>query len=419
MNNTCRGENQKVLRKGATVMAAAGVAALLLAACSSSPAPASKSSSTGPVILGLASPLTGGDPTEGKTEVAAVNDAAKYVNSHGGIDGRPLKVVVRDTGLTPTGAVTSLDSLASAGAAAVLGEFTSTDTAAACTAAMQQHEVVLGPASAAQGLTHGKTYCFRDEYQVSQSTGAMFAIAKSEGWKSIAVATDTTDFGIAENKSWVSLASHYGFHIAANVTWTAPASSLTSQVLTIAHSGANAIFVGAALGPDATLLAKTLVQEGVNLPLFGPGGINDPGVPQAAASSYDHLPLVANLTSYDSQVPQQTALFAKVQQQTGIPQGGGDMPRYWEGVLILAAGLRKSHGVGGIALVDALQSLGRFSTVPWAGGPGSYVHYTAVHHSGLFGPHLFTVYKWDKSTNAFVVSSRFTSLANTSGVTQG
>jgi len=395
-----------------TVLVTAVVSALVLAACGSSSSSSAKpSSSKSPVLLGLATPLTGPDPPEGKSEVADVSDAIAYVNSHGGIDGRPLKLAVRDTMLTPTGAVTALDSLASAGVAAVIGEFTSTDTKAGCVAAMQQHVVLLGPASAAQGLTAGKTYCFRDEYQVNQSTGSMMAVARALGWHKIAIATDTTDFGVSENQSWSTLLPRNGFQVVANVTWTAPASTLTSQVLTIGHSGAQAVFVGAAEGPDAVLLAKTMIQEGVHIPLFGPGGVIGTGVAKAAGPSYDQLPLVLGFTSYDDGVPAEAALLARLQAQTGVPQAGGNMPRYYEGVLMLAAALRVTHGKGGIALVDALQSLGRFP-MPIAAGPGTYEYYTAAHHSGLYGPNLFSIYKWDPSSSSFVRDASLSSIAN-------
>jgi branched-chain amino acid transport system substrate-binding protein len=392
-----------------TTLAAAG-----LTACgspsSSNSAPASSSA---PILVGLAAPLTGSNPSEGTSEEAIAKDAIATINSHGGIHGRHLKLIIRDTGgVSPTGAVSAFESLSGAGVALVIGEYTSTNFQAGCTIAMAEHVVLIGHASATTGLTDGKTYCFRDAYQVSQSAGAMFETAKAKHWNPIAIAADTTSFGVAEDTAFRSLASHYGVKIAADVSWTSPASSLTAQVLRLAHSGAKAIFVGAASGPDVTLLAKTMAQAGVKIPLFGPGGINAPGVPAAAGSAYASLPGVYDITSYDSAVPAAQAFMNKISKQTGIIQGGENPTQLGDAFQIAAAALAKSGGKGGLPLVDALQALGKFHTM--SGGPGTYTDFTATQHSGLFGPHLMTIYRWDAASKAFVPDNALSKIADSS-----
>jgi branched-chain amino acid transport system substrate-binding protein len=390
-----------------------------VAACSSSSSTAATATKdSAPILIGLAAPLTGSNPSEGTSEEAIAKDAIATINGRGGVLGRKLKLIVRDTGgVSPTGAVSAFESLSGAGVALVIGEYTSTNFQAACTIAMAEHVVLIGHASATTGLTDGKTYCFRDAYQVSQSAGAMFETAKAQGWNPIAIAADTTSFGAAENSAFTSLAGHYGVKIAANVSWTSPASSLTAQVLRLAHSGAKAIFVGSASGPDVTLLAKTMVQLGVKIPLFGPGGVNAPGVPAAASSAYSALPGVFDITSYDSAVPAAAAFMAKISKETGITQGGENPTQLWDAFQIAAAALAKSGGKGGVPLVDDLQSLGKFRTM--SGGPGTYVGFTATQHSGLFGPHLMTVYSWDAASKSFVADDKLSAVADSSSGVNG
>ena len=399
------------------IIAAAAIAVATLAgvaACSSSsPTASTTGKDSGPILVGLAAPLTGTDPSEGTSEEAIAKYAVASINSHGGVGGRKLKLIIRDTGgVSPTGAVSAFESLTGAGVALVIGEYTSTNFQAACTIAMAQHAVLIGHASATTGLTDGKTYCFRDAYQVSQSAGAMFETAKAQGWNPIAIAADTTSFGAAENSAFTSLAHGYGVKIAADVSWTSPASSLTAQVLHLKNSGAKAIFVGSASGPDVTLLAKTMVQLGVKIPLFGPGCVNAPGVPAAAGTAYGALPGVYDITSYDSAVAAAHAFMTKISQETGITQGGENPTQLWDAFQIAAAALAKSGGKGGTPLVDALQSLGKFHTM--SGGPGTYVHFTGAQHSGLFGPHLMTIYSWDAASKSFVPDNALSSVADRS-----
>jgi branched-chain amino acid transport system substrate-binding protein len=401
------------------VPVAIGLAALAgVAACSSSssstPSAAAGSSSAAkgsPVLIGLAAPLTGSSPSEGTSELAIAKYAVSVLNGKGGIGGRQVQLVVRDTGgVSPTGAVSAFESLSSDKVALVIGEYTSTNFAAGCTIAMAEHVVLIGHASATTGLTNGKTYCFRDAYQVSQSASAMFETAKAMGWNPIAIAADTTSFGVSESSEFEALAASYGIKIAANVSWTSPASSLTAQALKLGQSGAKAVFIGSASGPDVTLLTKTMVQKGVKLPIFGPGGVNAPGVPAAAGSAYDALPGVYDITSYDSQVTAAQTFMSLISKETGITQGGENPTQLYDAFMIAAAGLAKTGGQGGAALVTALQSLGEFPTM--SGGPGTYVDYTSSQHSGLFGPHLYTIYQWNAASSAFAVDSSLSTIAD-------
>lgn len=395
-----------------------------VAACSSSSsgtgasaagASASPAGGSGkPILIGLASPLTGSSPSEGTSELAIAKYAVSVINGKGGINGRQVQLVTRDTGgVSPTGAVSAFESLSSDGVSVVLGEYTSTNFQAACTIAEAQHVVLIGHATATTGLTNGKTYCFRDTYQVSQSAGAMFETAKQMGWNPIAIAADTTSFGASEDSAFTQQAASYGIKIATDVSWNSPASSLTAQVLRLAQSGAKAVFVGAASGPDVTLLAKTMVQNGVKLPLFGPGGIDAVGVPAAAGSAYNQLDGVYDLTSYDSARPEAKQFMDKISAETGITQGGGNPPRLYDAFMLAAAALAKTNGQGGTALVDALQSLGKFPMTV-TGGPGTYLNLSASQHTALFGPQMLTIYKWDPASSSFAVDDSLSAIANKS-----
>jgi len=412
MKPRLRSRHRRLLPVAIGLAALAGVAACSSSSASSAGAAgAGSSSSSKPILIGLAVPLTGSNPSEGTSELAIAKYAVSVINGKGGVDGRKLQLVDRDTGgVSPTGAVSAFESLTSDGVAAVIGEYTSTNFQAGCTIAMAQHVVLIGHASATTGLTDGKTYCFRDAYQVSQSAGAMFETAKAMGWNPIAIAADTTSFGVSEDSEFRQLAASYGIKIAADVSWTSPASSLTAQALKLGDSGAKAVFIGSASGPDVTLLAKTMVQNGVKLPIFGPGGVNAPGVPAAAGTAYSALTGVYDITSYDSQVTAAQQFMSLISKETGITQGGENPTQLYDAFMIAAAGLAKSNGQGGMALVSALQSLGEFPTM--SGGPGTYVDFTSTQHSGLFGPHLYTIYKWDGASSAFAVDSSLSAVAN-------
>ncbi len=102
--------------------------------------------------------------------------------------------------------------------------------------------------------------------------------------------------------------------------------------------------------------------------------------------------------------------MANLATETGLPQGGGNMTRLQDAFGVIAAALQKTHGQGGLNLVNALQTLGKYPTL--SGGPGTYIQYSPTVHSGLFGPNLLTVYKWSPASNSFLVDQSLSSLAN-------
>ncbi|QHA09143.1 ABC transporter substrate-binding protein [Streptomyces broussonetiae] len=88
------------------------------------------------IRLGALAPLTRPGWIEaGRHLLAGLDLAVREVNDAGGIDGRPLELVVRDTAADPERAATAVDELAGLGVAAVAGEYHSVVARAAATRA--------------------------------------------------------------------------------------------------------------------------------------------------------------------------------------------------------------------------------------------------------------------------------------------
>ncbi|MFJ4093948.1 ABC transporter substrate-binding protein [Kitasatospora sp. NPDC089913] len=77
-----------------------------------------------PVLIGALVPLTRpGWVAAGRHLLAGLDLAAREVNEAGGIAGRPVELVVRDTAADPARAVAAVDELAGLGVAALAGEY--------------------------------------------------------------------------------------------------------------------------------------------------------------------------------------------------------------------------------------------------------------------------------------------------------
>lgn len=91
----------------------------------------------GPTVrIGALAPLTRPGWVEaGRHLLAGLELAAREVNDAGGIDGRPLELVVRDTAADPERAAAAVDELARLGVAALVGEYHSVVARAVATRA--------------------------------------------------------------------------------------------------------------------------------------------------------------------------------------------------------------------------------------------------------------------------------------------
>ncbi|AJP01488.1 amino acid ABC transporter substrate-binding protein [Streptomyces cyaneogriseus subsp. noncyanogenus] len=126
------------------------------------------------VLIGALAPLTRPGWTEaGRHLIAGLELAAGEVNDAGGIGGRPLELVVRDTAADPRKAAAAVDELARLGVAAVAGEYHSVAARAAATRADALGVPFLCSSAVLDALTE----------EPSSGRVARLAPPQSRGWR--------------------------------------------------------------------------------------------------------------------------------------------------------------------------------------------------------------------------------------------
>ncbi|MGA5219847.1 ABC transporter substrate-binding protein [Streptomyces cinereoruber] len=126
-----------------------------------------------PVRLGALVPLTRpGWAEAGRHLLAGLDLAVREVNDTGGIDGRPLELLVRDTAADPERAAAAVDELAALGVTAVAGEYHSVVARAAAARAAALGVPFLCSSAVLDALTEEPTEWV-----------ARLAPAQSHGWR--------------------------------------------------------------------------------------------------------------------------------------------------------------------------------------------------------------------------------------------
>ncbi|MEU0981365.1 ABC transporter substrate-binding protein [Streptomyces griseus] len=204
-----------------------------------------------PVRLGALVPLTRPGWVEaGRHLLAGIELAVGEVNDVGGIDGRPLELVVRDTAADPERAAAAVDELAHLGVAAVAGEYHSVVARAAAARADALGVPFLCSSAVLDALTEEPTEWV-----------ARLAPAQSHGWRIYA------DFLLRTGRSRIAVVTQ------PSVYWASGTRVLRDH---LAARGGTVLELDATLTPEA--LCDALVDHGATALLLLVGH-PEPAVP--------------------------------------------------------------------------------------------------------------------------------------------
>ncbi|MFD3639061.1 ABC transporter substrate-binding protein [Streptomyces griseus] len=204
-----------------------------------------------PVRLGALVPLTRPGWVEaGRHLLAGLDLAVGEVNDAGGIDGRPLELVVRDTAADPERAAAAVDELAHLGVAAVAGEYHSVVARAAAARADALGVPFLCSSAVLDALTEEPTEWV-----------ARLAPAQSHGWRIYA------DFLLRTGRSRIAVVTQ------PSVYWASGTRVLRDH---LAARGGTVLELDATLTPEA--LCDALADHGATALLLLVGH-PEPAVP--------------------------------------------------------------------------------------------------------------------------------------------
>lgn len=126
-----------------------------------------------PIIIGYSGQLKGKMADLGVYGRNGATLAVEKINSQGGIDGRPLEILAEDDDNTPEGAVKADTTLLEAGAVAIIGHMTSSQTMAAIPTVTEYGGLLISPTSSTPELTNKKDAFFRTMMDNTNQSGEL------------------------------------------------------------------------------------------------------------------------------------------------------------------------------------------------------------------------------------------------------
>ncbi|MFA5206375.1 MAG: ABC transporter substrate-binding protein [Lentisphaeria bacterium] len=349
-------------RASVTARRTAGRLAALAAAAGLATSAALAAGTPEPVRIGGLFDLSGkaqniGEPTRDVAQLVV-----DQINRQGGIQGRPLELVIADTQSEPAQAVVALKRLLEKDqVVAVIGP-TTTGAAMACLKTVAAAKV---PMVACVGgdapVTPARPWVFKTPQRTSVAVARLFGYLQAQKLTRIGLLCAGDKFGQEGEGYLRKLAPEHGLTIVAKEAFDpATDTDMTVPLTKIAGAKPDAIVVWT-IGPAGAVIARNAKTANLAIPLFQCHGQPDPSYLKHAGAAAEgtrmpstKLMVAAQLPDSD---PQKTGLleFIKLYQERKLGDYGTHSGYAWDAVQLIRHALESVGADNPAALRDAIE----------------------------------------------------------------
>lgn len=246
-------------RKAVFLTAVLLLMALILTGCG-------EKTSTDTIKIGSIHPLTGSMAYEGQAMVNAQRIAIDKVNAEGGINGRMLELVVRDSLGTSSGAANATLKLTNSCVVALTGTYTSSSAQVVSrTAEKARIPLVITVAASDNLLSNGYRYTFRVQPSVSvfsKNFLQYLSYFKTEDMKTVAFIYENSNYGAGIAEYIKDHIDETGLTIVGMLAYPATTSTLSSEVTRLAALDPD-LLVPIGYYSDQNLFIKEVLERGI------------------------------------------------------------------------------------------------------------------------------------------------------------
>jgi branched-chain amino acid transport system substrate-binding protein len=247
----------------------AAILVFTLAACGSSD---SGSTAEEPYSIGAVLSLTGTYAALGKAEKQAIDLEVKRINDQGGINGRPLKVLIEDDATDEAKAVAAATKLIEQeNVIALIG---ATGTGQTMAMRGDVNRAGIPQVSLAGGTVVTGSFdplVFQTPWSNTLVVPFVLDAIKKAGHTKVALLSDTGGYGKDGLGVIKGEVDKYGLTLVADETFNPGDSDMTAQLTKIKRADAQAVLLWNA-GKEAAIVVKNARDLGIDLPFFGGSG---------------------------------------------------------------------------------------------------------------------------------------------------
>ncbi len=240
-----------------------------------------KASEKKPIKIGAMFALSGPAAFIGTPTKLVAEMAVSEINKKGGINGRPIKLIMEDTEGDPTKAVMAVKRLIEVEKVVALIGPTRTGTGMAIKPIVERARVPIvmtvgGDPVIMEGGRFGTArYIFKAPQRSSTAVKKIYIYLQKKGLKRVAILTASDGFG-QDGRRWLEkLAPHYGLSVVAKESFNPSDTDMTGQLRRLMLKRPDVIICWT-IGPAGSIVARNVKQLGIKVPLFQCHGLPDP-----------------------------------------------------------------------------------------------------------------------------------------------
>jgi len=221
----------------------------------------------------------------GAPEAKTLRMLVDEVNAKGGIGGRKIELIIKDTQASPEKAVSFARQLIDEDKVfAIIGPSTSGETMKVKDIAEAGKTILLSCAAAETIVNPLAKYVFKTPQKDSDAVIRIFQQMKKMGISKIGVLSSNTGFGNAGKQQLEKLAPEQGITIVENVVYDKAATDLTAEVTKVKAANVQAI-VNWSIEPAQAIVIKNARQIGLTIPIFQSHGFGNINYVKAAGAA--------------------------------------------------------------------------------------------------------------------------------------
>ena len=339
-----------------------------------------------PFRIALLLALSGPAAAYGADERAAIEAVAERTNASGGINGRPIELVVRDTKTNPTEAARLANQvILDDKVIAIIGATTGSETLAFADLAMRS-KVPVFPMVGTQSVTDPKEpfskWMFRMSVPIATDLPASRDRIVADGHKRVAIFSEEDAYGQQASGMFMQMAKDKrDLEVVEHASAPKAATDLTAQATKIRSAKPDAVFLATSSTGSAGALLRKLQEVGLNVPVYGMAGIVQKQIIKNGGKAADNL-IAPALVNPDEAGPL-TDLFDLLKNKGGVAGFGALLGANAMATVVQAL---KAGATDGPSLRDKVETMG-----PIKGYAAAPIRFSATDHDS-----------WGKDTLIYV-----------------
>jgi branched-chain amino acid transport system substrate-binding protein len=317
-----------------------------------------------PVIkVGAIFAVTGGAANLGGPEAKTAEMLIEQINSKGGVNGKKIELIVKDSGSKPENAISLAKQLIEEDKVlAIIGPSTSGETMAIKNICQEGKTILVSCAAAEDIVNPVASYVFKTPQKDSDAVRRILQVMREKKINRIGVITSNDGFGIAGGKQLANLAGLAGIAIDINETYDKQETDLTGVLTKVKGKDVQAV-VNWSIVPAQSMVARTMKQIGLDVPLFQSHGYGNIKYVQQGGPAADGTIFPCGRLLIADQLPDsnpQKKLLMQYKKdyedkyKEDVSTFGGHA---YDAVLILVEGIKKAKSTDKEKVRDAIENI--------------------------------------------------------------